>query len=375
MRNNRSSTLAADLAHASKEKRPGAVLRSLVDLYQSSEQHNAVQMRMFTELGCSLYDRAEIRDRAFAARNLASRPDAPRDLMVLMALDDIMVARPVLKRAKTLTAQDYLNVIQRCSSEHRALVAERPDLGDAAARAIILSEDRHAVRRLASNAAITLPLDVMTFMISHAGRDAELATSLTLREDMSHKQLAPLFLMLDAPGKLAVIRALANEPVSPSSLVGRAVPGAYTEDLLEEAADLISSDDLDGLGQLFAERAKLPIDLGRALARDPGREGLLLILHKHRIPIETVHTFLLTALPADTQSLDTLRHLSEVYSSLTDAATEALFKALQQDTTKPKRPRHVPVLQGNLRDALKGKIRLSKPATQEKIDGAEKRGT
>lgn len=361
MRRPHSSFSSIDLASISQDKRPGAVLRALVDLYQSVEQNSREQQHLFTELACHLYDRADVQDRAFAARNLSGKPDAPRALLVLMANDLIAVARPVLKRAKTLRTQDYINLVQRRSSEHRVLIAERPDLDVTVIRALILSEDRPALHSLANNAAIRLPEDTTGFLVDLARSDPDLANSLTLRDDITNKDLAPAFLALNGLGRLAVIKALANEPVSPGSLVGRALPGHHTSDLLDRTSSLLSTDDVGALGHLFAERARLPLDLGHALAEDTGREGLLLILFKNRIPLDAVRSLLLTALPAENQSLDMIRHLSDVYSALTDGAVETLFHALQADGAKPAvKSKHVPVLQGHLGDLIGRPARSTK---------------
>ncbi|MZR30816.1 DUF2336 domain-containing protein [Sneathiella litorea] len=68
--------------------------------------------------------------RANFAKNLASKQDIPRNLMVFLANDDIEVALPILRDCGLLAENDLLEIVKHRSKQHQLAVAARDNIGE-----------------------------------------------------------------------------------------------------------------------------------------------------------------------------------------------------------------------------------------------------
>lgn len=68
--------------------------------------------------------------RTSLAERLADETVAPRELILLLAQDEIEVARPVILRSPLLDEADLLRLIAECSVGHLIAVAERPHISE-----------------------------------------------------------------------------------------------------------------------------------------------------------------------------------------------------------------------------------------------------
>ena len=86
---------------------------------------------------------ADIDLRESVAKRLVMLNEAPRTILVILAKDDIRVARHVLEKSKSLTDSDLIQIIKKVSSEHRLMIAQRRVISDAVSDAIaqFLEED------------------------------------------------------------------------------------------------------------------------------------------------------------------------------------------------------------------------------------------
>jgi len=69
--------------------------------------------------------------------------EAPRTILVILAKDDIRVARHILEKSKSLTDSDLIQIIKKVSTEHRLMIAQRREISDAVSDALVqyLEED------------------------------------------------------------------------------------------------------------------------------------------------------------------------------------------------------------------------------------------
>ncbi|MBL4854711.1 MAG: DUF2336 domain-containing protein [Robiginitomaculum sp.] len=74
---------------------------------------------------------ADIELRASVAKRLVMLNEAPRTILVLLAKDDIEVARHVLESSKSLTDSDLIQIARKVSTEHRLTISQRRHISDA----------------------------------------------------------------------------------------------------------------------------------------------------------------------------------------------------------------------------------------------------
>lgn len=84
---------------------------------------------------------ADIRESV--AKRLVMLNEAPRTILVILAKDDIRIARHVLEESRSLTDSDLIQIIRKVSSEHRAVIAKRRKVSDSVVDALVefLEED------------------------------------------------------------------------------------------------------------------------------------------------------------------------------------------------------------------------------------------
>lgn len=69
--------------------------------------------------------------REAVAKRLTMLNEAPRTILVILAKDEIQIAKHVLENSKSLTDSDMIQIARKVSGAHRAVMAERRHLSDA----------------------------------------------------------------------------------------------------------------------------------------------------------------------------------------------------------------------------------------------------
>jgi len=94
---------------------------------------------------------ADIELRESVAKRLVMLNEAPRTILVILAKDDIRVARHVLEKSKSLTDSDLIQIIKKVSSKHRAMIAQRREVSDAVSDALVQFLEEDVVQVLLKN--------------------------------------------------------------------------------------------------------------------------------------------------------------------------------------------------------------------------------
>lgn len=81
--------------------------------------------------------------RKSVAKRLVMLNEAPRTILVILAKDDIDIARYVLEESRSLTDSDLIQIARKVSGAHRAVIAKRRKISDAVVDALVefLEED------------------------------------------------------------------------------------------------------------------------------------------------------------------------------------------------------------------------------------------
>ncbi len=81
--------------------------------------------------------------REAVAKRLTMLNEAPRTILVILAKDDIEIARHVLEKSKSLTDSDLIQIARKVSGAHRKVIAQRRHLSDAVVDILVefLEED------------------------------------------------------------------------------------------------------------------------------------------------------------------------------------------------------------------------------------------
>lgn len=109
-----------------------------------------------------LTSEVELTIRMALAERLADDVKAPHGLVLILAHDKIVVARPLLLRSASFTEADLLSLIAECSMEHLEALASRADIGEAVSDALARVGNQTVRAALARNAAAKVAQAKMT---------------------------------------------------------------------------------------------------------------------------------------------------------------------------------------------------------------------
>ena len=94
---------------------------------------------------------ADMDIRESVAKRLVMLNEAPRTILVMLAKDEIEIARHVLENSKSLTDSDLIQISQKVSGAHRAVIAKRRHVSDAVVDAMVQFLEEDVVEALLKN--------------------------------------------------------------------------------------------------------------------------------------------------------------------------------------------------------------------------------
>lgn len=94
---------------------------------------------------------ADVELRESVAKRLVMLNEAPRTILVILAKDDIRVARHVLEESKSLSDSDLIQIARKVSGEHRKVIAKRRKVSDAVVDTIVEFLEEEVVETLLKN--------------------------------------------------------------------------------------------------------------------------------------------------------------------------------------------------------------------------------
>jgi uncharacterized protein (DUF2336 family) len=161
-------------------------LRRITDLFletiDSLDQHVGV----FDEVLCKLIEKIEGKAVAELSRQIAPLAKAPRVLSCRLSQhDDIDIAGPILKQSVVLTEDDLVEVARGKSQLHLEALATRPQVSERVSDVLIDRGNSMVLSTVASNAGARFSPDGYTTLAGKAETDANIASALIRRSDMS----------------------------------------------------------------------------------------------------------------------------------------------------------------------------------------------
>ena len=179
-----------DLAH-DKSKQGRAVLVTAITQLYDGQGHGltAQDRRMITEITVQLIKAVEASVRRSLADHFAERSDAPEDLVIALANDDIEVAHPVLLKSEVLHDAELIEIVRHRAMEHQVAIAMRPLVSERVSDALVETENDKVVTTLLENDGARISETTMEQLVE------------TSRHKQSYQQ--PLVRRHDLPARLA----------------------------------------------------------------------------------------------------------------------------------------------------------------------------
>ena len=126
--------------------------KRLSDVICIPESQLAPQERhMAGDVLVELLREADIELRESVAKRLVMLNEAPRTILVILAKDELNVARHVLENSKSLTDSDLIQIARKVSKEHRMVMAQRRNIADAVVDVLVEFLEEEVVEKILQN--------------------------------------------------------------------------------------------------------------------------------------------------------------------------------------------------------------------------------
>lgn len=173
--------LAREKSQAGRE----SLYKNVWDLFEQRGQSlSPAERDLMTDILRRLSVEVEKQVRQALAERLAQRDDAPRDLVTLLANDDIDVAYPILVESRMLMDIDLVEIVRQRSQAHRLAVALRENLGGTVCQAIADSGDADAVKAMINNHTAQLGEQLLSELVASSRETDAYQAPLLHRPDL-----------------------------------------------------------------------------------------------------------------------------------------------------------------------------------------------
>ena len=168
------------------------------------------------ELAAQILDRL-IRDfetdlRRALAERLASKPDVPRALILLLANDAIEVARPVLLESEVLLPDDLLDIIERRGADHQLAIAMRRSLTETVCLALVATDNVAVIEALLKNECAPIPQRTLDYLVEEAHWVEAYCEPLVQRQELRPPLARRLYALVSAALRAHILEHFDIDP-------------------------------------------------------------------------------------------------------------------------------------------------------------------
>ena len=290
--------LARDKSVAARTR----LVETVSDLFFGTKQTLSDRERaLMTEILRRLIHDVEMAVRQALAERLAIDPDAPSDLVVALANDQIEVAHSILMKSNVLQDPELIEIIHQRTQEHQLAVAVRQRLSPVVSDALVATGNTDVIRTLLENHGAEINQATMGYLVEQSKRVDAYQNPLVMRPDLPPELAKRMYWWVSAALRKHIVAQFAIDPLAldqrvediVNDLIGQNAGGQpalarKSEELAKKVAERgpISSQLLvqtlrQGEVALFeallAEASKLRRNLVRRIVFEPGGQGLAVI--------------------------------------------------------------------------------------------------
>lgn len=255
----------------------------LADDSRLSEREHALVTSILTKLLTEI----ETTLRQNLAEELAELPEAPHDLINLLANDEIDVARPILFKSHILAEPDLIEIIQNRSKEHLLVIAERDDVSSTISELLINFGDEDVVSNLIENGDAKISRESMEYLVEESKRIDRFQEPLIARHDIPTDLAHKMFWWVSAALRRHILQNFEIDELDLNEKIIAATKTEYRYDVAKNTSHA------DKLINELAERNELT---GKFLVQTlRGKQIRLFITglaHKATLPYLTISRFI-----------------------------------------------------------------------------------
>jgi uncharacterized protein (DUF2336 family) len=161
------------------------LLREVTDMFMEAPDNlNEREIAHFGEIMGSMVNQVETMVRQHLSETISSVGNAPRDLVLSLANDELEVSLPMLQNSPVLEDDDLLEIAETQSQEHLNAIAQRESVGEKVTDVLVVKGDNTVLGSLAENNGAQFSRDGMETIVERAKDNDDLELSLVKRKDV-----------------------------------------------------------------------------------------------------------------------------------------------------------------------------------------------
>lgn len=118
------------------------------------------------------------------AEQLAQKPGAPRELVLMLANDTIELAYPILMESHVLQDPDLVEIVRYRTLQHQLAIASRSNIGAVVSQALAETGNEDVITTLINNHSAELSTDLMEHLAAESKRIDQFQAPLVRRPDL-----------------------------------------------------------------------------------------------------------------------------------------------------------------------------------------------
>ena len=170
------------------------LLREVTDMFmESPDDLNEREIAYFGEIMGGMVHKVETMVRQHLSETLSSVGNAPHDLILSLANDEVEVALPILQNSEVLKDEDLVKIVENHSQEHLNAIAQRPTVGEKVTDVLVKKGDDTVIGTLADNNGVQFSRGGMETIVERAKGNEDLNVSLVQRKDFPADLVQDMF--------------------------------------------------------------------------------------------------------------------------------------------------------------------------------------
>jgi uncharacterized protein (DUF2336 family) len=182
----------------SKESR-AALANIIVELFENRQGAlNDRERALMYNILHGVVREIEMSVRQTVAKQLATRPDVPSDLLNLLANDEIEVAFPILTECGLLKDADLIDIIRMRTMEHQLAIAMRHSVSEEVSEALVQTGRESVIVTLLKNQNARISQQTMEYLVEQSQRVDTFQEPILHRRDLKPELAKRMFLWVSA---------------------------------------------------------------------------------------------------------------------------------------------------------------------------------
>jgi len=203
---------AIDAPHETAVKARRALTRRLIDVVGMPESLVSNQeRRVASDLLFDILRDSDADLRRKAALRFVHLNQGPKNVLRMLARDEISIARPLLKDCKSFDSVDLLHIISGVTQEHRLLIAQRDHVDPVVAEALAAHAEHPVIEALLRNANAALPDTAIERIVDMSRGAAKYVGPLLKRPEMRPANAFLMFWWASHDERIQILRRFAIE--------------------------------------------------------------------------------------------------------------------------------------------------------------------